>query len=196
MVDNVLNVPLIAENTNLVLSSITRENRIHEMEFYFPLQPVLPRDLAKLFAKHRGVHMETDFAERLQNLTFTPAGGYMRGYIDMVFNHRGRFYLVDWKSNYLGSQIEDYHPESLAKTMTDDYYFLQYHIYTLALHQHLQVCDPKYSYEKKFGGVFYVFLRGVNRHDDVPYGIFHDLPGQDFIFDLGNALIPGFSSGQ
>jgi exodeoxyribonuclease V beta subunit len=196
VVDNVLNVPLVTENEDFVLASVTRENRIHEVEFYFPLHPVGPRDLAELFAKHRGVDMETDFAERLGDLTFTPAGGYMRGYIDMVFNHRGRFYLVDWKSNYLGGLIEDYHPKSLTKTMNDDYYFLQYHLYTLALHQYLQVCDPEYTYEKKFGGVFYVFLRGVNRHADVQYGIFHDRPAQDFIFDLGKALIPGFSSGE
>jgi exodeoxyribonuclease V beta subunit len=118
----------------------------------------------------------------------------MKGYIDMIFKHRDRFYLVDWKSNYLGDHIEQYHPSSLALTMGEEYYILQYHLYTLALHQYLKMREPDYKYAKNFGGVFYIFLRGVDQHKSTQYGIFYDLPSQKLIFELGKALIPGFSN--
>jgi len=193
MIDNILSVPLGSSNDDFFLTSVTAQNRINEMEFYFPLNPIAPRGLQRLFAEQGGPHVETDFPERLGKLTFTPAGGYMKGYIDMIFKHQDRFYLVDWKSNYLGDHIEQYHPSSLAQTMGEEYYILQYHLYTLALHQYLKLRVPDYRYTKNFGGVFYIFLRGVDQHKGAHYGIFHDLPGSEMIFGLGKMLIPGFS---
>jgi exodeoxyribonuclease V beta subunit len=193
MIDNLLLVPLISGNKDFFLASVTAQNRINEMEFYFPLNPIAPRDLKKLFAGQGDPHIETDFPDRLGKLTFTPTGGYMKGYIDMIFKHRDRFYLLDWKSNYLGDHIEEYHPSSLARTMGEEYYILQYHLYTLALHQYLKMRKPDYRYAKNFGGVFYIFLRGVDQHKSAQTGIFYDLPSQELIFGLGKALIPGFS---
>jgi exodeoxyribonuclease V beta subunit len=194
MIDTLLSVPLVSGNEVVFLTSVTDKNRINEMEFYFPLNPIAPRDLQRLFAKQGGPHVETDFPDRLGKLTFTPAGGYMKGYIDMIVKYRDRFYLVDWKSNHLGDYIEQYHPSSLARTMVEEYYILQYHLYTLALHQYLKIREPDYRYTKNFGGVFYIFLRGLDRQKKVRYGIFHDLPSQELIFGLGKALIPGFSN--
>ena len=106
--------------------------------------------------------MPGQFPARLEKLVFAPAQGFMKGYIDMVFRHQGRFYLLDWKSNHLGPTLDDYNQTSLNKTMQAHYYILQYHIYTLALHQYLRYQQPDYRYEKDFGGVFYIFIRGVN----------------------------------
>jgi exodeoxyribonuclease V beta subunit len=194
MIDKVLSVPLVSGSEDFFLASVTVQNRINEMEFYFPLNPITSRDLQKLFAELGDPHVQTDFPDRLGKLTFTPTGGYMKGYIDMIFKHRDRFYLVDWKSNYLGDHIEQYHPSSLAQTMGEEYYILQYHLYTLALHQYLKMHEPDYKYANNFGGVFYIFLRGVDQHKGARYGIFHDLPGSELIFALGKALIPGFSN--
>ncbi|NNL76004.1 MAG: hypothetical protein HKO68_06690, partial [Desulfobacterales bacterium] len=104
-----------------------------------------------------------------------------------------RFYLVDWKSNQLGSRPEQYDQTSLAKTMRENYYVLQYHIYTLALHQHLRLQKPGYRYAQDFGGVFYIFIRGVNDAGGSKYGIFFDLPNLDLINALGKSLIPGYN---
>jgi exodeoxyribonuclease V beta subunit len=76
--------------------------------------------------------------------------------------------------------------------MQADYYILQYHIYTLALHQHLRLRHPDYEYEDDFGGVFYIFIRGVDDSRGPEYGIFYDLPDADLIEALGEALIPGY----
>jgi exodeoxyribonuclease V beta subunit len=76
--------------------------------------------------------------------------------------------------------------------MQADYYTLQYSIYALALHQHLRLRKPDYCYRDDFGGVFYIFIRGVDPKLGPDYGIFFDLPDADFIQALGRALIPGY----
>ena len=86
--------------------------------------------------------------------------GYLHGFIDLVFEHNGRVYLVDWKSN----RVEGgYQRDSLHKLMEEEDYILQYQIYSLALLRWLRwKLGTDFSYEKHFGGVFYLFLRGMN----------------------------------
>jgi exodeoxyribonuclease V beta subunit len=164
------------------------------MEFYFPLIPVTPDSFKRIFEKLNGNEMYMDFPEKLEKLSFAPSSGFMKGYIDLVFRHHGRFYLVDWKSNHLGSTLENYDRSSLNRTMVAEYYFLQYHIYTLALHQHLRLHQPDYRYENNFGGVFYIFIRGVHDAFDPQYGIFFDLPDPDLVHGMGKTLIPGYNT--
>ena len=167
-------------------------DRNNEMEFYFPLNPIAPGNLSRIFKDHGRLEMAAEFPAQLEKLTFAPLTGFMKGYIDMIFEHQGRFYLVDWKSNHLGSAHEHYDQTALHTTMQADYYILQYHIYTLALHQHLRLRKPDYSYGDDFGGVFYIFIRGVDDNRGPDYGIFFDLPDADLIEALGEALIPGY----
>ena len=114
----------------------------------------------------------------------------MKGFMDLVFQWHDRFYLVDWKSNFLGDRIEDYGQESLELAMKKEFYVLQYHIYTLALDQYLNLRLPNYSYEKHFGGVFYIFLRGVDPKSGPDYGIYRGLPSPELIEVLRKELIP------
>ncbi|MBU4068123.1 MAG: hypothetical protein KKH17_07515, partial [Proteobacteria bacterium] len=97
-----------------------------------------------------------------------------------------------WKSNFLGASIKDYARDLLKETIRSNYYNLQYYIYTLALHQYLRWRMPKYSYENDFGGVFYVFIRGVDRNLGPEFGVFNDVPESRFIEKLGRLLIPDF----
>ena len=110
----------------------------------------------------------------------------------MAFQHGGRFYLLDWKSNYLGPSLDCYDQAALQEVMTANYYVLQYHIYTLALHQYLGYRQPDYRYEKDFGGVFYIFIRGVSEQTGMKNGVFYDRPDAGLIDSLGQALIPGY----
>ncbi len=191
-VTNVLSVPLAADLPQLTLSMLHREDRVNEMEFYFPLNPLGPRDLQRLFEQHHPSRKFADFPELLGKLTFMPARGYMKGYMDMVFEHGGRYYLVDWKSNHLGFSPAAYHRSRLQRTMQTEYYILQYHIYALALHLYLKLHQPGYRYENDFGGVFYIFLRGVDASLGPEYGIFYDLPPPAFINALGRTLVADY----
>jgi exodeoxyribonuclease V beta subunit len=191
MIDHVLSVPLCINNIILKLSSVQSENRINEMEFYFPLKPLAPFQLRKIFADYGGINLLGDFPDRLGKLSFSLTKGFMKGYIDMIFYDRDRFWLVDWKSNYLGSSIEDYGIDTLNHTMRKDFYILQYHLYVLALVQYLQQRMPGFCYEKHFGGVFYIFLRGVDREKGTEFGIYKDLPDKNFVDTLLKELILG-----
>ncbi len=189
MVQKVLAAPLQMEKNGLTLSCIEMKDRLTELEFYFPLQPITPKKLKKVFAEHAGPEIADRFPQQIENLNFVPAQGFMKGFMDLVFQWQGRFFLADWKSNYLGSRVEDYGHRALLKEMEENFYFLQYHLYTLALHQYLKKRLPDYAYEKHFGGVFYIFLRGVSPESGPEFGIYRDLPRKELIDALSSELI-------
>ena len=141
--------------------------RLHELEFTFPINVTTPKQLQELF--------ETDFPEAIGDLKFYPAQGYMKGFIDLVFEHGEKFYFADWKSNWLGPDASSYASENLARAMADNFYLLQLSIYALALHRYLRRRVKSYDYEKHFGGAFYIFLRG---NESGSRGIYHARPSQ------------------
>jgi exodeoxyribonuclease V beta subunit len=125
----------------------------------------------------------------LDRLTFAPMQGYMKGYVDTIFRFGGRYYLVDWKSNHLGDRYSDYKPEIINRTMVKDYYFLQYHLYVTALDQLLKQKIDKYEYTRHFGGVFYIFLRGIGPDRTNQTGVFYDRPNPNLVYGLEELLI-------
>jgi exodeoxyribonuclease V beta subunit len=189
MLYNLGNVTLHKDIPDLKLSSIPLANCLHELEFYYPLSRLTTNDLKHIFCSmdlQSSADSTATFMDRqLDNLTFAPARGFMRGFIDLVFEFAGKFYLADWKSNHLGSSIGCYRRDILREPILSGYYFLQYHLYCLALHLYLEKRLPGYEYESHFGGVFYVFLRGVNQDLGPEYGIYHDLPPLSTIEMLG-----------
>jgi len=188
-ISNILCVPILGDLKGFRLSVLTEAERINEMEFYFPLRVMTPQTLQGIFKDYTGIGLRSDFPHRLGRLLFAPARGFMKGYIDMVFLNHGRFYLLDWKSNYLGPQTEDYHNRILHKVMKEDFYTLQYHLYTLALHRYLKLRVKGYRYEEHFGGVIYVFIRGVSPEGNPEFGIFRDLPPPEIIDAMDDVLI-------
>jgi hypothetical protein len=126
---------------------------------------------------------------RFPRLTFDPVKGFLRGFMDLVFRHDGKYYLIDWKSNHLGNSVIDYHQAALSRAMVENHYILQYHLYTVALHQYLMHRLEGYSYDEHFGGVFYVFLRGVDPEVGPEYGIFRARPDGEKIVQLTGMLL-------
>ncbi|HEU4950309.1 MAG TPA: UvrD-helicase domain-containing protein [Holophagaceae bacterium] len=82
-------------------------------------------------------------------------GGRLRGALDALFEHEGRAFVLDWKSNLL----PDYGPATVAACVEEDY-ALQVRVYTLAALRALRITDAA-DYAARFGGVVYVFLRGL-----------------------------------
>lgn len=192
LVYDLLNIPFILNNRRIRLSSIENNHRINEMEFYYPSKRVSPRALGKIFSPFRNHAVLYEFPLHLEQLTFSPTEGFIKGYIDLVFHFEDKFYIIDWKSNFLGNRTALYHTDALAKVMGISLYSLQYYLYALALHQYLKKRYTTYRYNDHFGGVFYVFLRGIDIHSGPEYGIFADLPNQDILNTLGQKLIPEF----
>jgi len=122
-------------------------------------------------------------------LQFRPVKGMLMGFIDMVFEEEGRYYLLDWKSNHLGNGAENYGIESMKDAMAINLYSLQYLLYTVALNRYLSLRVKNYQYNTHFGGVIYVFLRGVSRNQGETTGFFRDLPSARLIEELTQMLI-------
>ncbi|MEO6226534.1 MAG: PD-(D/E)XK nuclease family protein, partial [Thermomonas sp.] len=88
--------------------------------------------------------------------------GLMNGKIDLVFEHAGRFHVLDWKGNWLGDRLEDYAPAALPAAMDAHHYRLQALLYTVALHRYLGArMGARYRPAEHLGDPVYLFLRGV-----------------------------------
>ncbi|GHU10578.1 RecBCD enzyme subunit RecB [Betaproteobacteria bacterium] len=85
--------------------------------------------------------------------------GMFKGFIDLTFEHGGRYYVADYKSNWLGANDAAYTPDALLDTMLAHRYDLQYTLYLLALHRQLKLRLPDYDYDQHMGGALYLFLR-------------------------------------
>jgi len=175
---DIVGTPLAAGPGAARLRDVARSDRRHEMEFMFPVPRLLtaPR-LAAAFAAGAGPGCPQGYADRLSSLGFAAWRGYLHGYVDLVFRHGGRWYVVDFKSNHLGPTYDHYGPGRLAAAMAHHDYVLQYHIYVVAVHRWLsrRLVDG-YDYERDFGGVYYLFLRGMRPDLGAARGVFSDRP--------------------
>ncbi len=186
MTADVLRAPLQSGSPGFTLARIPAEHRLPEMEFFYPLNRFTPEHLAAVFSRYAGSSSDPGaalFNEKIGRLEFRPVQGFMRGFIDLVFQFKGRYYLLDWKTNHLGNCYADYAPDTLAASMAGALYNLQYYIYTVALHKYLENRIPDYAYDRHFGGAYYLFVRGV--HPDHPgVGIFYDRPPEELVAAL------------
>ena len=141
------------------LGEVDPRRRLIEWQFHLPLGGFRPDRLVEIFAPEH-----PDYALRLSQLGPEEAPelrGFLTGFVDLAFEHGGRWYLADWKSNHLGNSVADYGRPRLDAVMADHHYLLQSHLYTVALDRYLAHRQPGYSYDEHFGGVVYVFLRGL-----------------------------------
>ncbi|WP_430462237.1 exodeoxyribonuclease V subunit beta [Thalassolituus sp. LLYu03] len=156
----VVQSPLMdARQARFCLADIGAGNRLDEMEFYLPVANLRPHQIDTLLASPAGRH---------GRFHFDPLSGYLKGFIDLIFCHDGRYYVADYKSNHLGFTLADYAPASLQNAMLDHSYDLQAWIYTLALDQLLKHRLPDYQPQQHLGGVYYFFLRGMHLGKGAP----------------------------
>ncbi|WP_420225298.1 exodeoxyribonuclease V subunit beta [Pigmentiphaga litoralis] len=113
--------------------------------------------------------------------------GMFKGFVDLVFEHDGRYYVADYKSNWLGDDDAAYTQDTMRKEMLKKRYDLQYVLYLLALHRQLKVRLPDYDYDRHVGGALYLFLRGSRAPSK---GAFHTRPPRVLI-DALDAMFAG-----
>jgi exodeoxyribonuclease V beta subunit len=180
MVANVVSAPLIAVDSAFNLAQLAAGSWQTELEFYLPIRQLDVATLEAIFAGMLDRERFEDYYRMLEQLSFRQSRGMLQGFIDMVFEHNGRFYLLDWKSNHLGMTPAAYDSKALAESMSHNAYVLQYHLYTLALDRLLKLKMPDYCYDRHFGGAIYVYLRGVE-HGSAATGIFFERPSAAFV---------------
>ena len=189
MVRNVLAAPLGTSRDPFTLSDLRPGSWITELEFFFPLRFVSVETLGGPLRRWRGSSPAVDLEALCRALSFRPVRGMVRGFMDLVFEQGGRYYLLDWKSNHLGSRAEEYGPATLAAAMASNLYPLQYLLYTVALNRYLSLRVAGFDYASHFGGVRYLFLRGIDPQRGEEFGIFRDLPPAGLMRELTELLV-------
>jgi exodeoxyribonuclease V beta subunit len=182
LIDDVLATPLLTDDATLRLSTLSPSRRLTELGFYLPTPHLGTEALNHWLYAHNYT---------MPRLTARDLTGYLKGYIDLVFEHAGRYWILDWKSNHLGDTAAAYAPASLATAMTQHGYHLQHLLYTVALHRHLGSTLADYDYDHHFGGVLYLFVRGVRpgwQVEGVPAGVFRHRAAKAVIESLDALL--------
>ncbi len=166
----------------VALSRVAPEDAISELDYLMPMRSATAMSLAET------VRGEYDLPAQLSAARIS---GFMTGFIDLVFRADDVYYLVDWKSNWLGENASAYTPPAMARSIAEHGYALQFCLYSLALHRWLRARLPGYEIERHFGGVHYVFLRGAGVSGQTDgHGIFSTRPSRRLI-DAMDGLLDG-----
>ncbi|HQJ59542.1 MAG TPA: UvrD-helicase domain-containing protein [bacterium] len=167
-VENVLNAPVFDGSS---LKNVKKNSMVSELEFFLPSKKFAYREIR-------------DILGDAVNIEGGSISGFIHGFIDLVFRHNGKYYIVDWKSNKLGNDYSCYDDDEIKKEMVRHNYVLQYMLYLAAFDTYISKTDKNYSYESDFGGIRYIFLRGVTPENGYVTGIYKDLPHIDTVRKL------------
>lgn len=168
-VTDVLAAPLLASGQPL--QAIPVKQRIAELSFNMGLsEDFTPERINDIFVQHLPDELEKHIQLTAQYSSYIYR--YLRGEIDLVYEHNNKFYVVDYKSNYLGNSLSNYSEKSLSAAMSKAGYWLQAAIYQVALHRFLRLRLHNYegNETRYLGAVEYVFLRGIDSQGVESYG--------------------------
>ncbi|MGU7779577.1 exodeoxyribonuclease V subunit beta [Burkholderia sp. PU8-34] len=182
LVDDVVRTELVP---GLRLAELDPAKRLDEMGFLFPAPSLDLAALRRLLVAHG----YPDVA-----LEAGVLAGFIKGFIDMIVEHDGRFWIVDWKSNHLGTTPDAYGPRALDAAMADHAYHLQALLYTVALHRYLRGRLRDYDYDTHIAGYLYLFIRGVRpawRSGGAPAGVHARRPARELVDALDRMMEGG-----
>ncbi len=179
------------------LGLLGKEDKKAEMEFSLPVGAEGGRLTPRLLAESLGLRgrneveredsfLANEYLESLSRLSFGAWSGFLRGFIDLVYLYEGKLYGLDYKSNHLGDLYEDYNQEAMHRAMEHHHYLLQGLLYAVAIHRYGRARLPGYTYRTHFGGMQYLFLRGM--HPDKDTGVFSFRPSETLIENLSRLL--------
>ncbi|QJR82337.1 exodeoxyribonuclease V subunit beta [Alteromonas pelagimontana] len=193
--NEVLAMPLhLPHSSPVCLKDLAETSILREAKFYFPVKNARWQGISQVLMAHRQSFSQEQLLSP-PSLDRQSLEGMMHGFIDLIFEHEGKFFVADYKSTYLGDRIEDYHFAALLQNNQQHLYDVQYLIYCLALHRYLQKMIPDYDADVHFGGVFYLYLRGMHAENTRQEGVFYTPVTASLLNDLdtlfgGTAEVP------
>ena len=176
-INQVTGATIQVDGTSFTLRDVDSAKKVSELEFDIPVSRLSAGELAEMPVSD-GVEV---LAKDLNDVQ-----GLLNGFVDLFFEHGGKYYVLDWKSNYLGDKLEDYQGDGLLEAMNSNNYHLQYLLYTFAIDKFLNRKVEGYEYEKHFGGVIYLFLRGARQGESS--GIYIARPEIGQLKHIGNCI--------
>ena len=163
------------------LSELSKTAQHKEWRFLLPAKNLNIQSIADAFHANG----KEAYAQSLRRLHTTHISAFLTGSIDLICCHENRYYVFDWKSNFLGNNDACYTTEAMQEGLDSSHYTLQYHIYLLALHRLLKTRLKNYRYEQHVGGACYVYLRGAQ---SATHGFIVDVPPLRLIEALESLL--------
>ena len=165
----ILHTPL-TDSRDLSLAQLKPLDTLRETEFYYPMRSASSSQLTKLLTEHRNTRKDNALnsvsssrhGHRVHLPSYQQLKGMMHGFIDLIFHADGKYYVCDYKSSHLGDQYSDYNDSAMRHNIEKSHYDLQYLIYALALHRHLKYALADYDPKQHFGGIYYLYLRGMS----------------------------------
>ena len=160
-------------DTSFTLQQLTMQQTLREPQFYFPLTDTSIESLTQLLKTHRGMHVSIASVKRKLQ-------GMMQGFIDLIFEVDGKYYVSDYKSTHLGYGFDNYTQEAMLQDIQSHHYDLQYLIYTWVLHNLLAQRIVDYDPQIHLGGVYYFYLRGMSPQAQPHNGVYYrEITDQD-----------------
>jgi exodeoxyribonuclease V beta subunit len=201
MIQRSLEMPLLP---GMRLAELKRSRLCPELQFEFPVPNL---DLSALHGLSQVCELPSLFSETHLRLprsallethvglprsalleTQQALSGAMVGAIDLVFQHAGKFYLLDYKTNDLGHTAASYAPDALAQAMHSHGYHLQHVLYQFALHRYLQLSYSGYRHAQHFGGAIYLFTRAALLDSEADLGIYRHCLSEQALAQLAHAF--------
>lgn len=182
---------LVGCGKNYSLSDLKKGDYIPEMQFLMPCHDF---DIVKFnsLCKKEALRVFKDLKDKSlideMFLNKSIIDGFLNGSLDLVLRFKEddsyKYYVLDYKSNYLGPMLDDYASMKIAQNMFSQShrYDVQYLLYSVVLHRYLKLRVKDYDFNKHFGGVLYLFVRGMG-HDD-NHGVFYTKPDLKLIEEL------------
>ncbi len=180
LIRQAVTTPLQGADASFSLAQLTDNDCVKEMPFHLLHDRVDTRQFCRLLVDDPAV---VPLGEK-------EMAGYLTGFVDLVCRWQGRYYIIDYKTNNLGDRFADYQGERLLAAMRSHNYGLQYWLYSVALHRYLKKRENNYSYKEHFGGVFYLFVRGM-APSVAGSGIFFTVPPADRVEAVDRLLLGG-----
>nr|WP_168710921.1 exodeoxyribonuclease V subunit beta [Ningiella ruwaisensis] len=174
-----------AKNTlSFSLKHLDSNKCLKEAEFYLPIQKLHAKALQACLNRHRdAVSQHYRFSKTpAKAISYDQLDGMLHGFIDLSFEYRGKFYVCDYKSTHLGNRFEDYLPDKIARNIQMHDYDLQYLLYSLAMHRYLKSTLENYEFKTHFGGVLYLYLRGMQACEEDKASVITDVNKQTGIY--------------
>ncbi|MGB5810063.1 MAG: UvrD-helicase domain-containing protein [Polyangiales bacterium] len=140
------------------LATISRNQQLRELEFMMGVEDPDFEALGAILRAHEAPGGSSDYADQLASEPPRALSRFLRGFIDLVFEWEGRWYVADYKSN----SLPDYDPGSLIEAAAASHYILQLQLYAAAAHRYLAQRVPDYDPATDFGGAMLLFVRGMH----------------------------------
>jgi exodeoxyribonuclease V beta subunit len=176
LIDTVVDTGLHTESSVIHLRDIRKDQRLSEFEFDIPMTRFSTASVPEVVDENIPLGIKD----------ISTLSGILNGKIDLVFLHEGKYYILDWKSNFLGNHTGAYERPLLCKAMQENHFYLQYYVYGMAFRRYLTSRIPSFDFDTQFGGVFYLFFRGMRTGAQT--GVYFHRPSSAVIEELSGVM--------